>query len=274
MRHLSDGSMTVVRRFLAASALVRLIRKDRGATRISEGYLAAQPDRISYVRVEESASHLILISRPQGGEPAVEFTEVPRTQAEVLLDVAAGKVVYDRLPLGSGDGREAYVDQFSSPGGVALIRVEFDEQANADSFRPPLWFGPEVTGDGAYDTRALAMEGAPPPEEVTISNTGLNALLDLLDNRFGRSLFGAPAFGRGFEPRSAAPTPRPGPGPAVVAPASPVTAQAEEESADDRIEDVFAELTRTLAGPPTDQEPANAGEGGGFGDGNRRAAEG
>ena len=53
--------MPITRCFLLASSLARLIEKERGGHRVTEGYFPDQPGRTTYVRVEEGMGSLILV---------------------------------------------------------------------------------------------------------------------------------------------------------------------------------------------------------------------
>lgn len=53
------------------------------------------------------------------------------------------------------DGTVAYVDHFPNPG-LVTVEVEFSDQPSAEAFRPPPWFGAEITGDPRYANAALA----------------------------------------------------------------------------------------------------------------------
>ena len=79
------------RRFLVASSLARLIRKEQGmAGRIVEGYFPARPDRDHFVSIEPGHSYLVLAPAREGaGEE--ERTEVPHSRAEALLAVCAAR---------------------------------------------------------------------------------------------------------------------------------------------------------------------------------------
>ena len=188
--------MTTLRRFLIASSLARLVRKERGSARVTEGYFASQTGRNSHVQVEGGQCHLVLVTA-QGDATAEERTEVPRAHADALLEVCPGKAVYDRSRLSLAGGREIFIDRFSAPGPFDLISVAFENQEEARKFSPPAWFGTEVTGKEGYDNRAVALQGAPKPEDVPLSNQALDALLDLLENRFGLT--------RLWQPQRAAP---------------------------------------------------------------------
>jgi CYTH domain-containing protein len=245
--------MSTIRRFLVASSLGRLIRKERGASRVTEGYFPNQPGRSSHVQVEGGTCSLILLTSSGGGLPTEERTEVPRAHADALLDVAPGKVVYDRARLNLS-GREIFVDRFSMPGPLDVISVAFENEDAARGFRPPLWFGTEVTSEQAYQNRSIALEGAPTPQDVPVSNAALEALLDAFENRFTAGA--APAqrrSGGGGKGQAAPAEPVARPVPVVAAEAANAPANAEAADAtnssneNDTIEDdVIRELARAL----------------------------
>jgi adenylate cyclase len=45
---------------------------------------------------------------------------------------------------------------------LSTVEVEFSSESEAETFRPPAWFGKEVTADPRYRNWALALSGAPP----------------------------------------------------------------------------------------------------------------
>ncbi|KQT19333.1 hypothetical protein ASG40_00260 [Methylobacterium sp. Leaf399] len=177
--------MSVVRRFLVASSLVRLIRKERGGSRISEGYFPPQGGRTSYVRVDGQNCHLVLVTAAPDGGTSEERTEVPRAHGEALLDVCSGKAAYDRTVIALPAGREILLDRYVAPATLDMVSVAFDGAEEAASFAVPSWFGPEVTADPAFDRHAVGINGAPQPGEIALSNAALDAVLDLVEPRFG-----------------------------------------------------------------------------------------
>lgn len=182
--------MSTSRRYLVASSLARLIRKERGGNRVTEGHFPNQADRSSYVVVEGEKGSLVLINTGQGAL-IEERTEVPRTHAEALLDVTPGKVDYvlSHLTVGTRDVR---LVRFVTPGPLDLISVSFESEEEARDFRPLAWFGPDVTGEAAYHNRSIALEGLPQVPDVPVSNAALNSLLDTLENRYSTTTAYAP----------------------------------------------------------------------------------
>ena len=281
--------MSTVRRFLVAPALVRLIRKERGSARITEGHFAPQGGRSSYVRVDGQVCQLVLVN---GG--AEERTDVPRAHGDALLDVCPGKAAYERTAMPVA-GREVQIDRYVTPGSLDLISVAFDDEAEAGAFQAPAWFGREVTAEPAYERPALAIQGVPAGEEVSLSNAALDAVLDLIEPRFGFGRYGAaarapepddglanamrraaaapaPAAPPPQAPEPAAPPPpepvaevEPEPAPAAPephpaeaahheAPAAPAASPAEAAQGDARIDDVIESLSQAL-GAAIQQHP-------------------
>ncbi|ACL55351.1 hypothetical protein [Methylobacterium nodulans] len=239
--------MTLVRRFLVAPSLVRLIRKERGASRITEGYFQPQAGRTSFVRVDGTQCHLVLMTTDEAGVSGEERTEVPRAHGDALLDVCAGKAAYDRTVIALGNGRDALVDRYATPGALDLISVAFAEADEASGFAPPAWFGPEVTADTAYLGSSIALQGTPQPGEVPLSNAALDAVLDLVEHRYGFGRYGAPRTDDANTVTNALRrlATRP-PGEAAAAPASKPETQAGEEPGDARIDDVIESLSQAL----------------------------
>ncbi len=179
--------MVAYRRYLIASSLARLIRKERGGNRVTEGHFPNQADRSSFVIVDGDKGSLVLVHAGANG-PVEERTEVPRAHAEALLDVTPGKLDYLLTHLTVGT-RDIQIARFVTPGPLDMISVSFESEEEARDFRPLSWFGPDVTTEEAYQNRAIALSGPPQIPEVPLSNAALNSLLDTLENRYstGRS---------------------------------------------------------------------------------------
>ena len=76
--------MGIIRRFLLAPSLARLIEKERAGHHVTEGYFADQPRGSTCVRLEEGIGSLILV-RHGSGEQVEEPTDLPRSQAEAMI---------------------------------------------------------------------------------------------------------------------------------------------------------------------------------------------
>lgn len=176
--------MKLARRFLLPSSLARLVHRERASTSVIQGFFATREDRNSHLHIEGGEGQLVLVSRSSRGVTE-ERTDVPRAHAEALVHVCVGHVMFERSRIDLGEDREALVDRLVAPARVDAVMVEFDGHDAAAAFSPPAWFGPEITGDDAYENRAIALEGAPGAREIPLSDTGLDALLDAIEGRAG-----------------------------------------------------------------------------------------
>ena len=218
--------MSTTRVFLVASSLARLIEKERAGHLIRQGYFPDQPSRSISVRVEEDTGSLILITQEPNG-PVEEATAISHSQAEALLDLAAGQVKSLAIPLTIGT-QTATLHRFVTPRPLNLLTIEVEQTHQGSSFHPLPWFGPEVTGDPAYQAHSMALVGLPSEVEVEITGAALESLLDTLDD--------------GSEARLPEPSAQ-----AVAAPEPVPDTKPDEEDDDLEVEDsVIRELARSL----------------------------
>lgn len=72
------------------------------------------------------------------------------------------RIEKERQRMDLGGGLLAELDTYGGElAGVAVVEVEFPSTAGARAFRPPAWFGREVTGDRAWANQSLATAGLP-----------------------------------------------------------------------------------------------------------------
>ena len=185
--------MAPTRRFLVSPALARLIRKDQGTQgRVFEGYFANTLQRTHFVRLNPPHCHLVMMVPGADGQMIEEATDLPRSQAQALLDVAHGKIAYECTPLALAIGITSVLEQVLAAPAFDLLSVTFPSAREAEGFQPPGWVGAEVSSEAAYDKAAMALNGAPEVQEPEISNAALDAVLDLLQSRsssrYGRDL--------------------------------------------------------------------------------------
>jgi CYTH domain-containing protein len=176
--------MKATRRFLLAPSLARLIARERGVERqIVEGYLSVKSGEHQFVRLEADACHLVLPLLGPAGEVVEDLAALPRAHAKALFDLSIGHISYDQLhvPLSSGFGQRALLDQINHPSHCDVLSVAFDDQQQAEAFEVPLWFGPEVTNEYVYERRHIALNGVPSDPETPLSSPQLEQVLDLLE---------------------------------------------------------------------------------------------
>lgn len=80
-----------------------------------------------------------------------------------LLDKHIGKIIKKRrymLPI--YEGLTAELDIYEDIlAGLNTVEVEFASIEQATAFRPPIWFGDDVTENDAYKNASLAIKGLP-----------------------------------------------------------------------------------------------------------------
>jgi CYTH domain-containing protein len=225
----------IQRLFVIAPSVARLIRKERGGEHVIEGYFPDQPQRGTFVQIEESRSSLIL----EAGADAAseERADIPTAHAQALLAVSHGQVEYLRTQLSVGS-YEIQVLHFLRPALLDLVAIAIPSE-DEKAFHPLPWFGPEVSSETAYRRRRFALEGVPDAREVDVTNGALHHLLDLLEDQF--STWPGPHETRISDASVADVTPRP------EAPVPEPEPTVDEEIDELGIEDeVIRELARSL----------------------------
>ena len=107
--------MSTVRRFLVAPSLVRLIRKERGGARITEGHFAPQGGRSSYVRVDGQNCQLVLVNKGADGIP-VEERKLVRLFGDAYVEYRRRVPALLPLPLGPASVGHAVAPLDPRPG--------------------------------------------------------------------------------------------------------------------------------------------------------------
>lgn len=179
--------MTVVRRFLVAPSLARLLRKERGSLRITEGYFTPKGARQSCVHMDALQCFLVLFTT-ENGSLRENRAPISTAHAESLLDNCMSHLVYDRIHVDVDLAKEFFIDHYTVPGIVDIVNVAFDSPEESNRFQAPSWFDKEVTADVAYTRSSLALQGFPPQQDITIRNAALDELLELVEPKFASSV--------------------------------------------------------------------------------------
>lgn len=122
---------------------------------IEQAYLCTSP----VVRIRRQDDAYILTCKGDG-LMAREECNLPLTRDAYLrlLPKTEGMVIKKKryvIPL--QDGLNIELDQFlDSWEGLLLAEVEFPDEETANAFRPPQWFGRDVTFDGRYHNSWLS----------------------------------------------------------------------------------------------------------------------
>ena len=130
---------------------------------IEQGYLTVG-DGGAETRVRRKDGECTLTVKSGGGLTRSEVeVAITAEQFEALWPATEGaRIQKARRTVRSDDGHMIEVDVYSGAlDGLVVAEVEFDDPWGAESFVAPYWFGREVTSDGSYKNRSLAVNGAP-----------------------------------------------------------------------------------------------------------------
>lgn len=145
--------MEIERKFLIAE-MPSL--EDAVSVRLRQGYIATGPHSEVRLRDADGAYRLTVKS---GTGTVREEREIvlDKAQFEALWPATRGRRIEKRrmtLPVGSLRYEvDVYCGALES---LSVVEVEFPSLEEANAFRPPAWFGSEVTDDPAYKNAALA----------------------------------------------------------------------------------------------------------------------
>ncbi|WP_321492533.1 CYTH domain-containing protein [uncultured Desulfobacter sp.] len=132
-------------------------------TCIRQGYISQALDSVEIRLRQKGDAFFMTFKRGQG---------LVRDEAEIRIDEAdfnhlwplthGRQVEKQRSKAILENGLTAEIDEFSGAlAGLFLCEVEFGDEAQAQAFVPPRWFGAEVTEDSRYKNKSLAENGIP-----------------------------------------------------------------------------------------------------------------
>ena len=153
--------MEIERKFLLRSLPPGLA--DAPAHLIVQGYLALTPEGVE-VRVRRKGDEHFLTVKHGGGLRRTEVElSLPAHEFDTLWPLTAGRRLRKlRRDLPGPDGLKIEIDLYEDAlAGLRVAEVEFPDEEAAHRFRPPDFFGHEITGDPAYRNETLTRLGLP-----------------------------------------------------------------------------------------------------------------
>jgi CYTH domain-containing protein len=146
--------MEIERKFLVREMPADLERF--ACRRIEQAYLCTNP----VLRIRRDNDDYYMTYKSGGMMAREEYEHPLNAQAyRHLLEKADGNIISKRrymIPLGA---YTAELDVFEGVHeGLVIVEVEFPDQAQAEAFMPPAWFGQEVTFDGRYHNSYLSRQ--------------------------------------------------------------------------------------------------------------------
>lgn len=132
---------------------------------ISQGYLVIAPDG-SEVRVRRKGGRCFQTLKRGSGLVREEVeVELSEQQFGALWPATESRRLEKTRYAVPFEDHTIELDIFEGPlAGLVTAEVEFASEADSRIFRPPAWFGHEITNDERYRNQQLVLEGRPPHE--------------------------------------------------------------------------------------------------------------
>ncbi len=136
---------------------------DAPADRIAQGYLAVGGDNEPEVRLRRRNERTLLTVKSSGGLARVEEEiEVDERTFDSLWPLTESRrVEKTRHMIPHGDATLELDVYEGDLDGLVVAEVEFASEEASRAFDPPPWLGEDVTEDGRYKAKRLAVDGAP-----------------------------------------------------------------------------------------------------------------
>ena len=133
------------------------------ASRVRQGYLTVLDDSTE-LRLRQKGELFFLTQKGGAGRVREEReTELTEAQFATFWPGTEGRRIEKTRWTGQlTDGLAFELDIFEGPlTPLEIVEVEFADEARAEAFLPPDWFGTEVTEVAGYGNKFLAVHGAP-----------------------------------------------------------------------------------------------------------------
>lgn len=117
--------------------------------KIAQGYLSTVPERTVRVRIKGDKGYLTIKGKNQGVSRAEYEYEIPRQDAEEMLQLAEQPILVKTRYLEQQGEFTWEVDVFAGEN-QGLVVAEIELPAEDAEFSRPAWLGQEVSGDVRY----------------------------------------------------------------------------------------------------------------------------
>lgn len=147
--------MEIERKYLIERSKIPFDPKDYPCRRIEQGYLCTEP----VVRIRRDNDDYYLTYKSKGLLVREEYN-LPLTReayAHLIKKADGHLIAKDRYVIPLEGGLNIELDFFSGfLDGMIFAEIEFPDEASANSFQPPSWFGEDVTCSPRYQNSTLS----------------------------------------------------------------------------------------------------------------------
>lgn len=158
----SGSTREIERKFLVDPGALPFELKTSSASFIEQGYLAVSESSEREVRLRNRDRHYTLTVKTGRGAVREEGeVTLSETQFQTLWPFTWNRRIEKRRHELHLEQLTAELDIYGGKHqGLAVVEVEFPDEAAAMKFDPPDWFGDEVTHDDAYKNQQLAKQAS------------------------------------------------------------------------------------------------------------------
>jgi len=153
-----DQHHEIERKFLVAELPPNLhtFRK----TKIVQGYISVETKGVVVRLRQRGRKYSLTAKRGRGVLREEREIKLSAKQFEMLWPMSARRrLCKTRYEVPLDNGLVAEIDIYGGANeGVITTEVEFPDQARCKAFKPPAWFGKDVSGKKAYSNLELARE--------------------------------------------------------------------------------------------------------------------
>lgn len=147
--------MEIERKYLIERSNIPFDPADYPCRHIEQGYLCTEP----VVRIRRDNDDYYLTYKSKGFLAREEYN-LPLTleaYSHLVKKVDGHLITKDRYVIPLGNGLHIELDFFSGfLEGTIFAEVEFPDEDSANAFRPPSWFGEDVTCSARYQNSTLS----------------------------------------------------------------------------------------------------------------------
>ena len=130
-------------------------RRNATGTHYRQGYLCTEPERTVRVRIAGDRGTLTIKGKTVGATRAEFEYDIPRKEAEQLLDTLCQRPLIEKVRYVIRDGSHIWeIDVFEGDN-EGLVVAEIELQSEDEVFQRPDWLGEEVTHDAHYFNASL-----------------------------------------------------------------------------------------------------------------------
>lgn len=153
--HKEEFHMEIERKFLIDKAQLPNDLESYPHNRLEQAYIITNP----VLRIRQKNNQYILTYKGEGlmSREEVEFP-LPQEAYEKLLTKTEGNIISKtRYKIPESNGLTIELDIFHGLfEGLYLAEVEFADEESALSYKPPVWFGKEVTNTSTFHNSTLS----------------------------------------------------------------------------------------------------------------------